>query len=102
MLFQVLDVRLLKNAIVGVTATQEWRQALDLLPRHKKIAPLCSVVYSAIITAAFRTGDHDLAWQLFDIMRQEGQVKGAVILPSPCFLIFPLLLFTSFPILLEY
>lgn len=70
---RVLDVRLLKNAIVGVTATQEWRRALDLMQRHKKIAPVCTVVYSSITVAAFRSGDYDLGWQIFDTMREEGQ-----------------------------
>ncbi|KAK8395331.1 hypothetical protein O3P69_006189 [Scylla paramamosain] len=71
---KILDVRLARNVILGLTATQEWRKALDHLPKFRKMVTSLEEVYSAIITAAFRTGEYELGWQYLADLREQNQI----------------------------
>ncbi|MPC14491.1 hypothetical protein E2C01_007258 [Portunus trituberculatus] len=71
---KVLDVRLAKNVILSLTATREWRKALDHLFQLRKMVTSLEDVYSAIITAAFRAGEYELGWQYLADLREQNQI----------------------------
>ncbi|XP_071541595.1 LOW QUALITY PROTEIN: mitochondrial ribonuclease P catalytic subunit [Panulirus ornatus] len=71
---KMLDSGLSRSAILGLTSTGEWKQAVKHLPVIRKMSQVCRMTYSAIITAAFRNGDYDFGWKYLETMCQEEKV----------------------------
>ncbi|XP_042216526.1 mitochondrial ribonuclease P catalytic subunit-like isoform X2 [Homarus americanus] len=70
---KVMDSKLSKSAILGLTSTKEWRQSFTHLPIIRRMSQVCHLTYSAIIAAAFRNGDYDTGWEYMETMWKEGK-----------------------------
>ncbi|KAK3858311.1 hypothetical protein Pcinc_035495 [Petrolisthes cinctipes] len=68
---KVLDARLTKSVVIGLSVTDEWKRAMDHLDTIRHFSFPCQASYNAVIAAAFRNGEYNLGWQHIDLMSGE-------------------------------
>ncbi|XP_076065678.1 mitochondrial ribonuclease P catalytic subunit isoform X2 [Oratosquilla oratoria] len=71
--FSLLDVNCSEIVAIALCSTSKWKESFKYL---KVIQALCSIsvrLYSAIIAAAFRCGEWDIAWKYFDMAYLENR-----------------------------
>lgn len=76
MCLQVLDTKLTKSAVIGLSVTEDWRRAVRHLATIRRVSFPCQASYDAVITAAFRNGEYNLGWHHIDLMSGEDKVCG--------------------------
>lgn len=65
---KVLDIASSECALAALSLTKEWKTFLNLLDEIKLMGIPTDLCYSAIVSTAFRNGDTELAWKLFNEM----------------------------------
>ncbi|KAF4531749.1 hypothetical protein B566_EDAN014489, partial [Ephemera danica] len=60
----IMDANTSENVILAISKTSCWKETLEHLETMKVTCTPGVLVYSAIIEAAFRNGDHDTGWRL--------------------------------------
>ncbi|KAK4297717.1 hypothetical protein Pmani_029885 [Petrolisthes manimaculis] len=68
---KVLDARLTKSVVIGLSVTDEWKRAMGHLDTIRHFSFPCQASYNAVIAAAFRNGEYNLGWQHIDLMSGE-------------------------------
>lgn len=68
---QVLDSLTLENVIMALSVTDHWKECLKLMSNVKVTTVPSNGAYNAVVAAAFRNGDYQLGWDLFEEMLSE-------------------------------
>ncbi|CAL4058860.1 unnamed protein product, partial [Meganyctiphanes norvegica] len=72
----IMDANLSEQAVIALSNTSSWQQLFKHLPVIHHMCSISVNVYSYIISACFRNGEHTLAWKYLDEMFQKSNIHA--------------------------